>query len=207
MFTGLIIERGKCIEIEKHPAGDASITVASALFAKQSFDVGCSIACSGVCLTLREQKEDRAYFDVSKETLRCTTISTWAIGEAVNLECSLKLGDEIGGHLVSGHVDGLAKIEKIEPVGQSYRYQFALEKNIGCYVAQKGSIAVDGISLTVNAVSDKEHTTFFEVNIIPHTYAMTNLSEKKEGSLCNIEVDMLMRYVQRIVGSSYKNRA
>ena len=161
---------------------------------QRKVDLGISICCSGVCLTVVEYGNEWFAVDVSAETLCCTTLGQWKTGQIVNLERSLKAGDELGGHIVSGHVDGVGKIKAIYPDGDSQRIEVIAENEIIRLVAKKGSIAVDGISLTVNEVKNN----FFAINVIPHTQAVTTLGKVNLGYAVNLEVDVLARYVARI---------
>jgi riboflavin synthase len=158
--------------------------------------LGASIACSGCCLTVTEKGSN--WFDVyvSGETLSKTNLANWQTNSEINLERSLRLGDEMGGHIVSGHVDGLATIKSIEPEGESWRIKIEAAHGFEKLIAAKGSIALDGISLTVNAINDN----LFDVNIIPHTLNVTTLGNRKVGDKLNMEIDMLARYVARING-------
>ncbi len=156
--------------------------------------LGASIACSGCCLTVIERGDDWFAVEVSAESLGLTTLGTWRPGTKINLEGSLKLGDELGGHLVSGHVDGLAKVIEITPENGSTRWRFELPVALAKFVAPKGSIAINGVSLTVNEVDG----VCFGVNIIPHTAQHTNFATLAVGDDVNIEIDMLARYVARL---------
>lgn len=191
MFTGLIQDVGVVKSVEKQ--GDWRFVISSC-FDMSRFALGASVACNGCCLTVVDKGDDWLAFDVSKETMDVTTLKNWQAGTKVNLEPSLKLGDELGGHLVSGHVDHVVQIRFIEPENASHRLTFDLPLELAPYVAPKGSIAIDGISLTVNEVGKG----FFGVNIIPHTWEKTNLSALKSGDFVNIEIDMLARYVARM---------
>ena len=199
MFTGIIREVGRVLRMS--PSGDTRIRIACARPA-DSIDIGASIACSGVCLTAvaRGSGTSGSWFeiDASTETRSKTTLGGWAEGTLVNLEPSLRVGDELGGHIVSGHVDGTGEIVAIRPEGGSRRITIAAPGALGRFIAPKGSIAVDGISLTVNEVEDAEGTTRFGVNIIPHTWEVTSLSAATEGTRVNLEVDTLARYVARL---------
>ncbi len=162
--------------------------------------LGASIACSGCCLTIVDKnvfKRGGNWFtvDVSRETLSKTVIGQWVEGCRVNIEPSLRLGDELGGHLVSGHVDGLVRLVSCELEGDSHRMCFELQQELAPFVASKGSISLDGISLTVNEIKGK----IFGVNIIPHTWEHTTLSDRKIGDVLNVEIDMLARYVARML--------
>ena len=153
--------------------------------------IGCSIACSGVCLTLTGKKDNILTFDISKETLNKTNLSNWKIGNTVNLERALRVGDEIGGHFVTGHVDTVLELKKIIEEDGSKILYINLNKEISPYIASKGSITIEGISLTVNDVEND----YFNVNIIPFTWDNTNLSNVKVNDFVNIEIDLLSRYL------------
>jgi riboflavin synthase len=196
MFTGIVSDLGEVIEMEG--AEEARLTIASR-YPAASITLGASIACSGVCLTvtkIRELADARAAFSVqaSAETLRKTTLGRWDKGTRINLERALKLGDELGGHMVLGHVDGIAEIVSIRPEGQSKRFEFRPPLALLPYIAPKGSICLDGTSLTVNEVNGET----FGVNLIPHTLAVTAWGFSREGNAVNLEVDMLARYVARL---------
>ena len=199
MFTGIVTAIGEVSSIERK--GDWRVGI-SAPWACDEIDLGASICCSGVCLTVTGRSSDSFEVDVSEETLSRTTLQTWQEGTAVNLERSLKMGDEMGGHMVSGHVDGLAVIEKITAVSDSHRLDIALPPSLAGFVSEKGSIALDGVSLTVNSVSEN----MFCVNIIEHTWKNTNLGGCKKGSRLNLEVDMLARYVSRLMRVAEESR-
>ena len=190
MFTGLIQDIGRVRSISKD--GDWRIVIETGLDLS-GVEIGASIACSGCCLTVVEKADNSFGVDVSAESLFKTGIGKWQDGTPVNLEPSLKLGDELGGHIVSGHVDGQAELIEIKEDGDSFRLKFKAPDGLAAFIAPKGSIALDGISLTVNEVEGN----VFGVNIIPHTWVHTSLSTKKEGDYLNIEIDMLARYVAR----------
>lgn len=196
MFTGIITDVGEVVAIEE--GGSTRITIACN-YDPEGIDIGASIACSGACLTVVERKrldDGRGSFDVdvSGETLDKTSIGTWRTGTAVNLERSLKLGDEIGGHMVSGHVDGKAEVVSVIGDGASKVFRFKVPNELARFIAPKGSVALDGTSLTVNDVEGAE----FTVNIIPHTQAVTTWGKTAKGDAINIEIDMLARYVARL---------
>ena len=191
MFTGIITDVGKVRAVEER--GDFRFEIETA-FDMGSVDIGASIACSGTCLTVVEKGADWFAVDVSAETLACTTVGNWQEGTPVNLERSLRMGDEMGGHIVLGHVDGVGEVVSIEPEGDSRRFQFRAPDELASYIAAKGSVAINGISLTVNDVSGAE----FGVNIIPHTQQMTTFRETGIGDTVNLEVDVLARYVSRL---------
>jgi riboflavin synthase len=195
MFTGIITDVGTVQLIAKR--GDTTIKIATA-FDPAAIAIGASIACSGACLTViaKGGKAGEAWFSVeaSAETLSKTTLGGWSVGSRVNLERSLKVGDEIGGHIVSGHVDGVGDVVSVTPEGDSVRYKIKAPKQLAKFIAPKGSIALDGTSLTVNEVDGNA----FGVNIIPHTAKVTTWGGVKAGDKINIEIDMLARYLARL---------
>ncbi len=195
MFTGIISHVGRVARIV-HPdaASDMHLTI-EAPWKAEEVALGASIACSGVCLTVIERGDGWFAAQASRETAARTTVASWVAGQAINIERALRVGDELGGHLLSGHVDAVAKVASIEPQGASARWRYTVTKEIARYIAVKGSIAVDGVSLTVNEVSDDG----FAVNIIAHTHAHTNFAGLNPGADVNIEVDMLARYVARLL--------
>ncbi len=195
MFTGIVTDVGHIKSIRK----DAITTFCiGTSYDVTHIDIGASIACSGACLTVTEKGRDESgnWFAVqaSEETLRCTNLGTWAEGTPVNLERALRVGDELGGHIVSGHVDGVGKILSVASEGESIRYRFEAPSDIARFIAPKGSITIEGVSLTVNDVAGRE----FDVNIIPHTKSVTTLGDKKAGDPVNLEVDVLARYTARL---------
>lgn len=209
MFTGIVTDVGRVRSLQKR--GDVRFVIGTAYDAG-SIDLGASIACSGCCLTVVEKGCDKEgdWFavDVSAESLDCTTLGNWTSGSRINLERALKAGDELGGHIVSGHVDGVARIVDIRPDGASQRFVFEASEALGRFIAPKGSVTLDGTSLTVNEVEDmpaagadgaNERRTRFGVNIIPHTQAVTTWGMAKAGDPVNLEIDMLARYVARLV--------
>lgn len=197
MFTGIITDVGRVRAIDH--AGDDDrdrrFEIETA-FDTAKIDLGASIACSGVCLTVVETGAGWFAVQVSNETLNCTTLDDWRTGTPVNLERALKLGDELGGHIVSGHVDGVGIVESIAPEAESHRFRIRAPSALERLIAPKGSIAVEGISLTVNEID----SAVFGVNIIPHTIGATNLGNLEPGHRVNLEVDMLARYVARLLG-------
>jgi riboflavin synthase len=200
MFTGLITGVGTVREVQPIGEGrDARFVIEvpmdnEAWSGIANVKLGASIACSGCCLTVIERGERFFAVEVSAESLGLTTLGAWKPGAKINLEGSLKLGDELGGHLVSGHVDGMAAVISAVPENGSTRWRFQLPASLAKFVASKGSIAVNGVSLTVNEVEGD----VFGVNIIPHTEAQTNFSTLAVGDKVNIEIDMLARYVARL---------
>lgn len=193
MFTGIIADLGRIRQIE--PDGDPRYTIETR-FQTDRIALGASIACSGVCLTVIETGADWFKVQVSSETLSLTTAGQWEVGTRLNLEQALRLGDELGGHIVSGHVDGVGHVVARRPDHESMRFEIAVPDPLAPYIARKGSITVDGVSLTVNAVQGSR----FGVNIIPHTQAETCFGWLDVGSSVNIEIDMLARYVARQIG-------
>ena len=198
MFTGIVTDVGEVIASEERAEGLRRLTIACA-YDRASIDTGASIACSGVCMTVVETggAGDRDTFsvDAAAETLRLTTVGTWRTGTRVNLERSLKIGDELGGHLVSGHVDGLAELASREDLTDMARLTFRVPRPLARFIAQKGSVALDGVSLTVNEVTDDT----FAVLIIPHTLAVTTFDALKAGDRVNLEVDQMARYAARLM--------
>ena len=191
MFTGIITDVGTIASVDK-TRGDARFAIYTD-FDLNGVDIGASIACSGCCLTVVKKLDDMFFVDVSAETLSKTNLGQWSDGDKVNLERSLKMGDELGGHIVSGHVDGLAKCVSVTKEGDSHRLTFETPEGMDKMVAPKGSVTLDGISLTVNEVDGNT----FGVNIIPHTWDNTTLGKIKEGNKIHFEADMLARYVAR----------
>ena len=195
MFTGIVTDIGQITAVTPGgQTGDRRFAVRTKHDLKP-VAIGASIACSGCCLTVVEKGPDWFAVEASGETLAKTHLGNWHKDSRINLELSLKLGDELGGHLVYGHVDGVGKIASMTPEGGSVRFVFEAPSELARFIAAKGSIAVDGISLTVNDVKANQ----FHVNIISHTQAMTTLGTARPGQRVNLEVDMLARYVQRLL--------
>jgi len=194
MFTGIITAIGQVKILDKKPGGGCRVTI-STPWNCDEIDLGASIACSGVCLTVVAREGDCFTVDVSEETLAVSTVSSWECGHKINLERALAMGDDLGGHLVSGHVDGLAELLGITPDGDSFRLLLEAPHELAHLIAPKGSVALDGVSLTVNSVEGR----VFGVMIIPHTWEMTTLGLRKPGDKINLEADMFARYVARIV--------
>ena len=194
MFTGIITDIGQVKSLEKR--GDTRIVISTS-YDTTTVEIGASIACSGPCLTVVEKGNGWFATEASAETLSRTTVGSWAEGTRVNLERALSLGDELGGHIVSGHVDGLAQIVSMEPEGDSVRFLFEVPNEVKAFIAEKGSVCLDGVSLTVNAVQGAQ----FGVNIISHTQSETTFTDKKVDDFVNLEVDMLARYVARLTDS------
>ncbi|HPF46417.1 MAG: riboflavin synthase [Alphaproteobacteria bacterium] len=195
MFTGIITDIGKVTGIKKN--GDTRISISTA-YDTSTIEFGASIACSGVCLTVVDKGDDWFSVDVSNETLSCTTLGNWTVGIRINLERALKVGEELGGHLVTGHVDCVGNVIAVEPEGDSKKFTFSLPHKLKTFVAEKGSVTINGASLTVNKVTDEADHTLFCINIIPHTQEKTTFSEIVPGDQVNIEIDILARYVARM---------
>ena len=197
MFTGIITDKGRITAVE--PRGDLRVTIATA-YDMKTVDLGASIACSGVCLTVGDKGDGWYAVDVSGETQSRTAPGMWTEGRPLNLERSLRVGDELGGHIVTGHVDGLGEVIALEPVGDSLRIGIAVPAALAGYIAAKGSIAVDGVSLTVNDVQPLPGGgAAFSVNIIPHTAKETRLGDVRPGDRLNIEIYILARYLGRLL--------
>jgi len=199
MFTGIVTDVGTIRKAEQR--GDLRLEVQTG-YDLDTVVLGASIACSGVCLTVVDKGDDWFAVDVSGETRSRTAESMWAEGAKLNLERSLRLGDELGGHIVTGHVDSVATVVGVSPEGDSQRIALSVPSSLGPMIAAKGSIALDGVSLTVNDVrDDKDGTTHFSVNIIPHTAAQTNFGTIAAGRQLNVEVDVLARYMDRMLAA------
>jgi riboflavin synthase len=196
MFTGIIKAKGTVTALEQR-GGDVRLSIGADGLPFGSFEVGESIAVNGVCLTAVALREDGFDTDVSTETLQVTALGGLTRGSGVNLEPSLALGERLGGHLVSGHVDCVGKVVMRAADARSVRFGFEIPGEYARYIARKGSVTVDGVSLTVNAVS----ATGFDVNIIPHTAEQTLFGEYRVGSRVNIEVDLLARYIERLLSA------
>ena len=194
MFTGIIQAKGHIAALEQR-GGDVRLSVQSDGLPFASYDVGESIAVNGVCLTAVALRDDGFDTDVSVETLDVTSLGGLGVGDSVNLESSLSLGDRLGGHLVSGHVDCLGAVTSRKADARSIRFTVEIPEEFARYVARKGSVTVDGVSLTVNDVS----ATSFEVNIIPHTAEVTITGDYAVGTKVNVEVDLLARYIERLL--------
>lgn len=195
MFTGIITDMGRLRGVEKR--GDTRVTIETS-YDTETIAIGASIACSGACVTVVDRDADWFAADVSAETLSKTTLGDWTPGTAVNLERALRLGEELGGHLVSGHVDGVAEVVERAEEGGSLRFAVTAPDALMPFIAAKGSVTLDGVSLTVNRVVDVPGGGSFEVNIIPHTAVATTLGAARPGTRVNLEIDMLARYVQRL---------
>jgi riboflavin synthase len=199
MFTGIVTDVGTVRSAEQR--GDVRLTIATG-YDTATIDLGASIACSGVCLTVVDKGDDWFSVDVSGETVSKTAAVHWRKGAKLNLERSLRLGDELGGHIVTGHVDSVGEVVGTCPEGDSTRVGVSVPKELGAMIAPKGSITLDGVSLTVNDVREAEDgSTHFSVNIIPHTAQVTTLNELAAGRQLNVEVDVLARYLHRMIAA------
>jgi riboflavin synthase len=200
VFTGIVTDIGEVLAVEARADGLRRLSIASR-YAADSIQIGASISCSGICLTVVKvsQRDGGSVFhvDTGAETLAVTTAKDWKAGTKLNLERALRMGDELGGHLVSGHIDGIAQITARENLPEMARFELKAPAALSRFIAQKGSVALDGISLTVNAVRGEQ----FSVLIIPHTLAVTTLGSMREGAQLNLEVDMMARYAARLMGS------
>lgn len=200
MFTGIITDIGTIRSREDR--GDTRLIIGT-VYDTDRIDLGASIACSGACLTVVDKGADDSghwfAIDASAETLACTAPGMWDAGRRLNLERALKVGDELGGHIVTGHVDAVGKVVSVVPVGDSVTVTIAAPAALAAHIAPKGSITVDGVSLTVNEVTDQPNgEAHFTLNIIPHTQAMTTLDEAAAGRPVNLEIDILARYLARM---------
>ncbi len=193
MFTGLISEVGKLISKSSYE-GYARVTISATKIIEESV-IGDSIACNGVCLTVVEMGKNSFSADISYETIKRSSFSNIELGSSVNLELALRLSDRLGGHLVSGHVDSMERLLSVEKIGNGYKLTVSSSAEIERYIASKGSITVDGISLTVSDIRKGS----FDIAVIPHTYSNTSLHLKRVGEVVNIEVDQISRYVERLL--------
>jgi riboflavin synthase len=204
MFTGIVTDVGRVRRVvPARGKGDARIEIATA-YGLSRVPLGASIACAGCCLTVTAKGRGWFAAQASAETLSVTTLGRWRAGTRVNLERALKAGNELGGHYVSGHVDGVGTVFAVRPERGSLRLSVAVPLRIGRFVAPKGSVAVDGVSLTVNEVADAGGKTVFGVNIIPHTASLTTLGALKRGERVNVEIDMLARYGARLAEAAVR---
>lgn len=197
MFTGIVQRVGQVAELNAR-GGDVELVIKTGADYLEHTALGDSIAVNGCCLTVTRLAGDSFAADVSRETLQVTTLGDWRVGTAVNLEKALRAGDALGGHYVTGHVDGVAEVVGREGDARSERLRFKLPRQLGRYVAKKGSITLDGVSLTVNEVQDGAESTQFEVNLVPHTLAVTTLKHYQPGQRINVEVDIIARYLERM---------
>ena len=199
MFTGIVTDIGTVRSAEQR--GDLRLVIETA-YDIDTVELGASIACSGACLTVVDKGEDWFAVDISGETVSKTAADRWQEGARVNLERSLRLGDEVGGHIVTGHVDAVGQVVGVCPEGDSKRVGISVPRSLGAMIAAKGSVALDGVSMTVNDVRDAEDgTTHFSVNLIPHTAQHTSLGDLAPGGQLNVEVDVLARYIERMLAA------
>ncbi len=196
MFTGIITDIGRIEAVEQR--GDLRVAIATT-YDTGTVDLGASIACSGVCLTVVDKGPGWFAVDVSAETQSRTAARMWAAGARLNLERALKLGDELGGHIVTGHVDGIGEVVSATTTGDSTRLTVRAPAALAPFIAPKGSITMDGVSLTVNEVADQGDAVLFGINLIPHTAEQTNLGDVTEGRQVNLEIDVLARYLGRMM--------
>ena len=199
MFTGIVTAVGTIVSITDR--GDRILRV-GADWDCTALEIGASVAHSGICLTVLSTTAHEYEVAASAETMRVTTLGAWQEGGRVNLERALRLGDELGGHIVSGHVDGLAEVLSVDPVGDSHAVWLRAPADLARFVAAKGSVALDGVSLTVNEVRGRD----FSINVIDHTWTVTTLGALRDGQLLNMEIDMLARYVARLAESGTDDR-
>ncbi len=195
MFTGIVSDVGRIESVER--TGDLRVRIACG-YDTATIDLGASVACSGVCLTVVQKGPGWFAVNVSGETVSRTATDQWIAGRPLNLERALKLGDELGGHIVTGHVDGVATVADVSGDGDSTRVTFTVDRALAPFVAAKGSVTIDGVSLTVNAVEDSADAARFTVNLIPHTQSVTTLGELAVGRAVNVEIDVLARYLMRM---------
>jgi len=196
MFTGIVSDVGTIVELEQRGDLRAKIRCGYDL---NGVDIGASISCAGICLTVVDKGDDWFAVDVSAETLSCTAQGQFTQGRRINLERALKVGEELGGHIVTGHIDGVGEVLSCEPAGDSRTVTIKMPAELAAYIAAKGSITVDGVSLTVNTVHDDAETgSIFTLNIIPHTAKVTTLGELEAGRAVNLEIDILARYLSRM---------
>jgi riboflavin synthase len=198
MFTGIVTDVGTVRRAEQR--GDLRLVVGTS-YDLDTVDLGASISCSGVCLTVVDKGEDWFAVDVSGETVSKTAADHWGEGAKLNLERALRLGDELGGHIVTGHVDAVARVTGTFPEGDSTRIAIQAPSQLAPMIAAKGSITLDGVSLTVNKVRDAAEATEFDVNIIPHTAQHTTLGALLPGQQLNVEIDVLARYIDRMLAA------
>jgi riboflavin synthase len=194
MFTGIILAKGRIVSLDER-GGDLELGVDAAGLDVARIAIGDSVCVQGVCLTVTRKQGSEFFADVSRETMAKTTLGRLKVGSHVNLEPSLRAGDALGGHMVSGHVDAVGRLKSLDQDARSWRLEFELPPTLMRYVAEKGSICLNGVSLTVNGVGDRG----FDVNIIPHTHDVTTLGELRPGDEVNVEIDVVARYLERLM--------
>lgn len=202
MFTGIIETVGRVTSTQR-TSGDVRITISAPSLIKHDIAIGDSVACDGVCLTVVERVADLLSFDVSIESMNHSLIGDWQNGAPVNLELALQPQSRLGGHLVSGHVDGLAELVELREDSRSWRMKFRAPDELKKYIAQKGSITINGVSLTVNSVGND----LFDINVIPHTFKVTTMGRLGVGDLVHIEVDQIARYLERLLEGDSDQRS
>ena len=198
MFTGIVTDVGEVVGAEQR--GDLRLRIRTG-YDLSTVDLGASVACSGVCLTVVDKGDDWFAVDVSAETVSRTAKDMWREGARLNLERPLRMGDELGGHIVTGHVDSVGEVIGVFPEGDSSRIGIRVDRSLAQAIAQKGSITLDGVSLTVNDVRDAEDGTHFSVNVIPHTARETTLGDLAQGRQLNVEIDVIARYIDRMLAT------
>ena len=198
MFTGIVQTVGTVIGVDAFDSGDRRLRIDTRGIALPALEVGASLCVSGVCLTIVESTRGVVAMDVSARTLADTVLGEWTVGQSVNLEPALAAGDALGGHFVMGHVDGAAEVVQVREDGRSVELVLSAPRELNRFIAPKGSVALDGVSLTVNDVS----TDSFSVNLVPHTLRETTLSDCRAGSRLNLEIDIIARYVARLAATS-----
>jgi riboflavin synthase len=198
MFTGIVTDVGTVRTTEQR--GDLRLVIGTG-YDMDTVELGASIACSGACLTVVDKGDDWFAVDVSGETVSKTAADHWNEGARLNLERSLRIGDEIGGHIVTGHVDAVGEVVQVAPEGDSKRVTISVPRALGPMIAAKGSVALDGASMTVNEVRDAGDSTHFSINVIPHTAQHTTLGDLTPGRQLNVEVDVLARYIDRMLAT------
>lgn len=198
MFTGIVTDIGTIRSAEQR--GDLRLVIATR-YDLASVDLGASIACSGACLTVVDKGDDWFAVDLSAETIARTASGQWAAGNRLNLERALRMGDELGGHMVTGHVDAVGMVVAVTPEGDSNRIGIAAPLSLARFIASKGSITVDGVSLTVNEVEDLADGAQFTLNLIPHSAAHTTLGDLATGREVNLEIDLISRYLNRMIAT------
>ncbi|MEG3617377.1 riboflavin synthase [Magnetovibrio sp. PR-2] len=204
MFTGIVTDMGRVRSVSTTGEGDGEgrrFEIETGLDLSD-LDIGASIAHAGACMTVVDKGADWYAIEVSAESLSKTTLGAWTEGERINLERAMRLGDELGGHMVGGHVDGVGEVVSREPEGDSVRFKFQSPEGLAKYLAPKGSITIDGVSLTVNEVEGP----VFGINVIPHTQEVTTIGDLQAGDMVNLEIDMLARYVARLLGQEDKEQ-
>ena len=198
MFTGIVTDIGTIRSAEQR--GDLRLVIATR-YDLAAVDLGASIACSGACLTVVDKGDDWFAVDLSAETIARTASGQWAAGNRLNLERALRMGDELGGHMVTGHVDAVGMVVAVTPEGDSNRISIAAPLSLARFIASKGSITVDGVSLTVNEVEDLADGAHFTLNLIPHSAAHTTLGDLATGREVNLEIDLISRYLNRMIAT------